>query len=224
FNTIDPVTGKRSYYPVNVNGNTNWNFGGNWNKGGGNFKTGGNKKPGYGFNLDANGGKYINFINGQKATTKSFSFNVGPTFSMEAEDKFDFNFTPYIGYNSSNSSLSTSIDNNYFTYGARMNLEFDLPGGFEAATDINADLRERIKAFSTNTNLVIWNARLTKKLFKKDAGRISLVSNDILDDNKGFTRTINSTFVSDDRFQRISRYFLLKFEWSFNKSPGGDTK
>ena len=91
-------------------------------------------------------------------------------------------------------------------------------------TDVNADLRQRIVAFASNTNLVIWNASLSKKIFKKDTGKISFIANDMLDDNKGFTRTINNTFVSDDRFQRISRYFLLKFEWSFNKMPGGETK
>jgi hypothetical protein len=31
YNTID-AQGKRSYYPVNVNGNRNWYFGGNWNR------------------------------------------------------------------------------------------------------------------------------------------------------------------------------------------------
>ena len=82
----------------------------------------------------------------------------------------------------------------------------------------------RIDAFATNTNLVVWNAGLSKKIFKKDAGKISFTANDILNDNKGFTRTINSTFISDDRYQRITRYFLLRFEWSFNKMPGGESK
>jgi len=141
FNTIDPVTGKRTYYPVNINGNTNWNFGSNWNKGGGMMKAT-DKKPHYGFNMNANGGKYINFINGQKAVTRSFSINFGPSIGMEAEDKFDINFNPYLGYNSSVSSLSSSVNNNYFTYGVRSNAEVDLPGGLEAASDIEADLRE----------------------------------------------------------------------------------
>lgn len=94
----------------------------------------------------------------------------------------------------------------------------------EFVTNVNADLRQRIDAFASNTNLVIWNASISKNFMKKDAGKISFIANDMLDDNKGFTRTINNTFVSDDRFQRISRYFLLKFEWSFNKMPGGETK
>ena len=223
FNTIDPVTGKRTYYPVNVNGNSSWNFGGEWSKGGG-MMQGTNKKLGYGLMINANGNRYINFINGEKATTKSNGINVSVMLNMNSEDKFSFSFRPTIGYNISKSSLATNINNNYFTYGGRANVSIDLPGKMEFMTDVNADLRQRINAFATNTNLVIWNASLSKKIFKKETGKISFIANDMLDDNKGFTRTINNTFVSDDRFQRISRYFLLKFEWSFNKMPGGETK
>ncbi|MBK7560627.1 MAG: outer membrane beta-barrel protein [Chitinophagaceae bacterium] len=223
FNSIEPVTGKRTYYPVNVNGNTNWNFGGNWNKGGGVFKSG-NKKLQYGFGTNANGARNINFINSQKATTKSFSVNLNLRLGIESEDKFDFSISPSVGFNSSKSSLSSSIDNNYFTYGGRLDAEITLPWKLEVSTNLNADLRQRINAFATNTNLVIWNAGVSKNIFKKDAGKISFIANDILDDNQGFTRTINNTFISDDSFQRISRYFLLKFEWSFNKMPGGETK
>lgn len=223
FNIIDPITGKRTYYPINVNGNSNWNFGAEWSKGGGMMK-GTNKKLGYGLMVNANGNRYINFINAEKATTKSNGISLSVMMSMNNEDKFSFSFRPTIGYNISKTSLATSINNNYFTYGGRANLSIGLPGKMEFMTDVNADLRQRINAFVSNTNLVIWNASLSKKIFKKETGKISFIANDMLDDNKGFTRTINNTFVSDDRFQRISRYFLLKFEWSFNKMPGGETK
>lgn len=184
----------------------------------------GDKKPNYGFGINGNGGKFINFVNGERAVTNSFTLSINLELGIESEDKFDFSISPSIGYNSSKSSLLTSVNNNYFTYGGRANAEITLPWKMEFSTNLNADLRQKINAFATNTNLVIWNASLSKKIFKKDAGKISFYANDMLDDNKGFTRTINSTFVSDDRFQRISRYFLLKFEWSFNKAPGGDTK
>ncbi len=223
FNTIDTSTGKRTYYPVNVNGNTNWYFGGNWNKGGGMFKSA-DKKLHYGFGINANGAKFINFINSQKATTKSYSANFNLDLGIDVEKKYEFSISPSVGYNSSRSSLLSGNSNNYFTYGGRAEAQITLPWKSEFNTNVNADLRQRINAFATNTNLVIWNAGLSKKIFKKDAGKISFIANDILDDNKGFTRTINSTFISDDRFQRISRYFLLKFEWSFNQMPGGEKK
>jgi Outer membrane protein beta-barrel family/Carboxypeptidase regulatory-like domain len=216
-NTIDP-SGKRTYTPVNVNGNSNWQFGS------GIEKSNGEKKASYMLELNANGGNFINFVNNVKAINTSTSVSINPQLRFYVTDKYNISFGPTLGYNASESSLKTSVDNNYFTYGGRMNAGFTLPGKIEISTDLNADLRQRIEAFATNTNLVIWNASISKKIFKKNTGKISFIANDMLDDNKGFTRTINSTFISDDRFQRISRYFLLKFEWSFNKLPGGESK
>lgn len=218
YNTTDLATGKRTYYPINVNGNRNWGLWTNYNK------SNGNKKPNYGIGFNGNGSRYNNFVDGEKVTTNSWMLRLELNFNIYSEEKFSFDISPNIGYNSSRSSLSTSIDNNYYSYGFRSEATKRLPWKMEIFTDINADLRERINAFATNTNLVVWNAGIWKKFMKKDAGKLSFTVNDILDDNKGFTRTINSSYIIDDRFQRISRYFLLRFEWSFNKMPGGETK
>ena len=111
FNTTDLSTGKRTYYPVNVNGNRSWNFWSNYNK------SNGNKKPNYGFGFNGNGGKYINFVDGEKATTDAWTINMQLDFSIYSEEKYSLNISPYIGYNSTKSSLATSIDNNYFSFG-----------------------------------------------------------------------------------------------------------
>ncbi|HUR67165.1 MAG TPA: TonB-dependent receptor [Chitinophagaceae bacterium] len=218
FNTIDLNTGKRTYYPVNVSGNRNWYMWSSYNK------SKGNKKPNYGFSINGNGNRFNNFVNGVKGLTRSFSLSFELQLGIESEEKFDFSIRPRIGYNKSNSSFSKTNNNNYWSYGGWAEAEMTLPWKMEFNSSLNADLRQKLPAFATNTNLIIWNAGLSKKIFKKDAGKIGIYVNDILDDNKGFTRNISSTFISDDRYQKISRYFLLKFEWSFNKAPGGTTK
>jgi hypothetical protein len=217
FNIIDS-TGKRTYYPVNVQGNRNWNFWGNL------YKGSGEKKPRYGININGYGSTMHNYINGKLAETNSFSINGGINFGMEVPDKFSFWISPTGGYNYSKSSLTSSVNNNYFTYGGRFDGSVNLPWKIEIRTDFNADLRQKIEAFATNSNLIVWNAEISKKFFKDKSGKIGVYANDILNDNKGFTRTISSTFITDDRYERVSRYFLLKFEWSFNKMPGGDAK
>ena len=174
--------------------------------------------------MNGNGGRYINFVDGQKVSTNYYTVNLGVRLAFMKAEKYHISFGPTLGYNSSTSTSTSVQKNNYYTYGGRVDLDLDLPGKFEISSNFNADLREKLEAFSSNTNLVVWNATLSKKIFKKDTGKISLVANDILNDNKGFTRTINNTAITDDRFQRVSRYFLLRFEWSFNKMPGGNTK
>ncbi|HEY0731463.1 MAG TPA: hypothetical protein VGD33_03505, partial [Chitinophagaceae bacterium] len=51
-------------------------------------------------------------------------------------------------------------------------------------------------------------------------GKVFITSNDLLDQNRGFNRSISSSLISEDRYSRISRYFFLKFEWSFTQMPG----
>ena len=174
--------------------------------------------------MNANGGRFISFVNNTRVTTISSQYNFYLNLGYMKTEKFGFGLNPMIGMNRSRSSLASSVDNDYLTYGGRANLEVDLPWKMELMTNVNADLRQKIQAFATNTNLVVWNAELSKKVLKKDAGKISFIANDMLDDNKGFNRTISNSFITDDRFQRVSRYFLLRFEWSFNNMGGGDTK
>ena len=93
-------------------------------------------------------------------------------------------------------------------------------GRFEINSDVNVDYREKLPIFSQNTNIIRWNGSISRKVFKDKSGKIFIVANDILNQNKGFDRIVNSNIVTDEQYVNISRYFQLKFEWTFNKTPG----
>jgi hypothetical protein len=213
--TIDYQTGKRTYSPVNVNGNYNWNFWSYWSHGQG------DKKLRHNIQLNGYGGQNINFINNQKAINSSESFALSYRISYAVNEKYNFGIGPRIGYNSSRSSLQKTVDNNYYSYGGSADGYVALPWKIEINSNVNADLRQRIAAFDQNTNIIQWNGSISKKVFKDKSGKIIFQANDILNQNKGYNRVINSSFVTDERYLRVSRYFLLKFEWSFNKMPTG---
>jgi hypothetical protein len=140
------------------------------------------------------------------------------------EDKFNIDFGPQVGYNISKSSVQKTLNTNYWNYGGRISSTITLHKKFEISSDCNFDLRQQLDAFRGNPNQIIWNASVSKKMFKDNSGKIYLLANDILDQRKGFNRNISNNFISEDRYSRLSRYFLLKFEWSFNKMPGQPTK
>jgi hypothetical protein len=135
-------------------------------------------------------------------------------------DKFSFEINPRGGYNVTESSLNPELKNNYWNYGGSVETTITLPGKIEFSSSCNFDLRQNLTAFAGNPNQTIWNASLSKKVFKDKSGKIYFIANDLLDKNKGFNRNISSNFISEDRYSRISRYFLLKFEWSLSKMPG----
>jgi hypothetical protein len=210
--TLDITRGKQVSMPVNVNGNRNYNFYGWYSK------QGNPGKMGYSLRFNGNGGKNINFVNGQQNITNYLNTNFYFSININSEKRGYLNVGPQFGYNATTQSLQTSVNNNYWNYGGNLWANIKLPGKVEFNTDLNISLRQQLKGFSTNPNYSIWNASITKEVFKN--GKIGLVANDILNQNVGFTRNINSNFISEDRYQKINRYFLLQFEWSFNTMPG----
>ena len=212
-NTID-ASGKRIFKPVNVNGNNNWYLWSEWNKGEG------EKKFNHTVRLNGNGGRNINFINGQKNQTDYYHYEIAYGIRYEFPEKYSFYINPSLEYNASKSSLNPNLKNNYFAYGGETEGYLMLPGKLELNTECKFQLYQQLAAFAGNRNITIWNASLSKKVFKDKSGKFILAANDILKKNQGFDRSINSSMISEERFQRISNYYMLKFEWSFNKMPG----
>jgi hypothetical protein len=211
---FDTTRKKQVSSPVNVNGINSWYFFSNWNKGGG------PKKLSYGFTVNSNGGRNVNFINNTRNTSDYVSGKASFSIGYDKTDKWSFQFRPEVGYNASRSSINRSINNNYFTFGGNYEGSVMLPGKFELRSELQVDLRKRTVSFPGNTNIIGWNASIGKKVFKDKSGKILLMATDILDQNVGFNRTINSSIISEERYSKISRYFQLRFEWSFTKTPG----
>jgi hypothetical protein len=217
LNNLDLATGAQTYMPVNVNGNRRWSMWTSWGRGGG------EKKLHYELATYSYGGRNINFINGVRNETNYILLNLSSRLEYEWK-KCGGSISPELGWNNSTSSLMRSQDTRYFEYGGRAEGFVKLPGKLELRSDANFELRQRINAFDTNPNQVIWNATLTREVFKDKSGKIMLVANDLLNQNRGFQRNIRSNFISEERYSNIGRYFFLKFEWSFNKMAGQNTE
>ena len=212
--TIIDSRGVRTTMPVNVDGNKGWNFWGEWNKGEG------SKKLIHTAMLELSGGINNNFINAFANRTTYANYSIGYGLRYEVEEKWSLHIRPRIGYSQSLSSLNKAAKTSFLTYGGESQGRLKLPGNFELVSDIELNLQQKLSAFSANPNIILWNAELRKTVFKNKSGIISLLARDILDQNRGFNRVINSNFITEDRFQRIGQYVMLKLEWSFNKMGG----
>jgi hypothetical protein len=218
FNVLDVTIGKQTYTPVNVNGNRNFNGWFEW------FKDGGEKKLGYGIDMSSSGGRSVSFTNGLENTTRYVNTSAGFFLRYGVTEKYNIDLHPNMGYNTSKSSLNASYNTKYWSYGGRMEGSLNLDKKTELKSDVNFDFQQQLEAFNSNPNQIVWNASLSRQIFKDKSGKIYLIANDILDQQRGFNRNITSNFISEEKYSRISRYFLLKFEWSFNKMPGMQTK
>jgi hypothetical protein len=137
------------------------------------------------------------------------------------EKKFEASINSNVRYNSSTSSIRPDVKTNYFTQSYNCNFTVTLPARFEINTNVESNFRQKTSAFDRNNNVVLLNGHLGKKFLKNDQAMIKLQAYDMLDQNRGFNRFINSNIIREDTYESLSRYFLLTFVWNFTKTPGG---
>jgi len=213
FSSTDSF-GKTTYIPVNVNGNNNWYLWSYWESGEA------DKKINHSVSPEATGGRSLNYINGKENINTYANLTLNYRIRYSVKDKYNFSIGPEINRNLSKSSLRPNANNNYWTYGARAEGYIKFLKDFELKSDVEMNFRQKTDAFPDNVNITVWNAELSKKFLKDKSLKIAFVAHDILNQNIGFNRIINSNFISEQRYDRLSRYFLLSATWSFNKMPG----
>jgi hypothetical protein len=210
--TIDSV-GRRISQTVNVNGNYNLSGYVSWGS-----KL---KKADLRISVDGNYnlGKQNGFINGLKNTNNFSNASLSLYITKQKDDKYDITLENRVGYVTSKSSLRPDVVTKYWTYEPKLDIGLDLPGKIDFNTDINYNWRQKTSTFDNNNNVLLWNARLEKKISKKKDLKLGFKVNDLLNQNLGFSRVANSNFISQDNYDVIKRYWLITLKWNFYKGP-----
>ncbi len=204
-------TGKTISQSINANGNYNYsaNIG---------FNT---KIPkldmyfytSYNYNFSNN----VSIVNGLNNETKNDRHGINFNLSKDVEKKYNFWMYTDFNYNISTSSIRPEINTKYWTLGGGAELNIQLPWKLELNNSIDMELREKTPLFSGNNNVTIWNAYIAKKILKNDKSQIRFSAFDILNQNRGYSRSINSTMLTENNFNQLSQYFTLSFVWNFSK-------
>lgn len=161
-----------------------------------------------------------NFVNGLKNLTKSYNVSTSLGLSYFKEEKYNFeaSFTP--SYSKSNSSISSVAGTDYWTYDYSFNGSIYPIKKLEIGTDIDFNFRQQLNEFDVNNDVIVWNAFIEKKFLKKDAFTIRASINDILNQNKGYNRTIQPNAIVERHYLTFQRYGLITLTWNFNNKGG----
>lgn len=159
---------------------------------------------------------YSNYINTEKNTTDNINIGGGGEFRF-TWDSLEFNVGGRYDWNSPKSSLSSVSSTPYGvqTYNARV--LWRLPAGFQIKTDFKYTINSQL-AQGYNLSYFIWNAEISKAFLKTENLILSVIGNDILNQNIIAGRTVTGNMVVDNRTKIISRYFLLKLTFKFNNN------
>ncbi len=213
--TTDKTNGITTLQYVNSNGNFNYNASINMN--------GKVKKLDMYVNggFDFNGSRYSNIVNGDKNVTNNNVPSLNFGFGKDKEKKYNVWYNYNFAYNFSKSAIQTGSALNYWTQHHQLNGNLVILKKWEVNTDINYDLRQKTDVFTSDNDVFLWNAYIGRRLLKNDKAIIKITANDILNQNKGYSRDVNSNILTERSYQTLRRYFMLAFTWNFSKNPGG---
>ncbi|OCX50784.1 hypothetical protein BEL04_18800 [Mucilaginibacter sp. PPCGB 2223] len=210
--TVD-ANGITTSKPINVDGNYNMNLGFNIGR-----KTG-IKGLKYSIGAYNSLNRNINFINGNR--NEVTRFNPSLSFSSNYDmDKLQLGIRPYINYNIASNSYQHTADQHYY----------NLNGNFTASVlpsktwRVFSDLTEtayRGQQANLNTTFFLWNAGIEHYFLKDQNLTFSLNAFDLLDQNSGIQRSINTTGVIQNyQTNTLGQYFYLKLTYKINKVGG----
>lgn len=211
--TFTDSIGRRVYQTVNVNGVFNNRLYFDYN-----FKLKKPKNVQLSMGPEINFGRNVNIVNNQENKILNGSAGINFRISHSKEKVYELSISANPSYNFSNSSINTSINTNYWLQNYNFSYTFHLGKKWDLGGEVNANFRQQTEAFNTNTNAILWNSWLDRKFTKNNNLKLRLYAFDILDQNIGFQRTINSNYINERTFNTFNRYLMLSVIWNFSKN------
>lgn len=166
--------------------------------------------------LDGSIVRYTNQIN----NTQNITFNPTLGGGLDLELKFDsieVSVSQKYTYSSPKSTFSSISNTPYSTqvYGAEF--KWTLPFHFKFTADAKYTINSQ-RASGFNRNIMVVNAEIQKAFLSTENLLLSINAYDLFNQNLNLQRQVNGNIITDNYTQVITRYFLLRLTYRFNKN------
>ena len=140
-------------------------------------------------------------------------------FNYSYEELFDFRISGRVSYNKVRYTLQSSQNTDYFNYGGSLDFNINLPLHFTVQTDFRYSANTGLSR-GYNQNIAMWNASVSKYLFKDQKGLLKFQALDLLHQQADISRNITAEYIQDVRTNVIPPYFMVSFTYFLNRFPG----
>ena len=151
------------------------------------------------------------------ATTVTANEELGITYKWEwlymmAKATYSLNNTSY--------SVENILPKNTSILGGFFSTQFTLPGSWLISSNVSY---RSMTGFSSvyNRQEMLWNAEISKNFLKYKAATITLVFNDILQQQLSVSQLISSNYVEDQQYNTLKSFVMLAFSYKFNTMGQG---
>lgn len=206
--------GRNTYKWENLTGKTNNGIG---------VYLGGGMKllPQWSINLNVfsnvNFNNNYNYIDDKLNNAKDISYGITTSFERNLSKGLDFKLSASPRYIKQTTEVQPEFDNSGFTFNSENYIKYYLPYSLKIFGDVNYIYEAPTNTFSNRFTRLLISPGISKKFFKEETLEVSLIVNDLLNQNVGFSRTQNGNRFIQSKYDTIRRYYMLKVSWDINK-------
>lgn len=161
---------------------------------------------------------FHNIANGEPYVTVVRTLSLGTKYDRKLSSKIDGYLWYEPEFNHSETKNTTGLPVYYISHFLEAKLNIDFGDYLNFNTKISSDIRPSGNSVFNGTSVTIWNASVEKRIVKKSDLSVIIAINDILNNRRGISRSINSNFLSERTFNAVQRFYLLTFRWRFSKN------
>ena len=157
--------------------------------------------------------KIPSLINGLSNITNSTKYEGGVVVSSNISENFDFIVSVRPSYSVLTSETNISQNSNYFSNDSKVKLTWTFKEDYvfrtQAVYQTNTGFSDGL-----NVNFLMWNASISKKIFKNKQGEIRLSVFDIMRQNNSLNVTTTNLYIQEATSNVLQRYFMLRFSYN----------
>ncbi|HMR17735.1 MAG TPA: outer membrane beta-barrel protein [Sphingobacterium sp.] len=171
----------------------------------------------HGLNGGINYASNYNYINQTLAKAETQSYRLGYGWRKSTTKGFDFDFELAPSYTIQQNSVGIGAGSRGFVFIGSGNFKYFLPAKFSLEANMSYLYQAPTEVYSEKFERFIINPALTRKFLRNETLILTLMVNDLLNQNVGFSRNQSGTQLTERRYNTIGRYCMLKLTWEINK-------
>lgn len=161
-------------------------------------------------------------INGQTNINENIDISQGITFASNISKDVDFNLSTRGSYSIVNSSLQSTLENNYYTQTSNLKFYYSPNDGKTFISNNVSHVLYSGLAEGFDQSIWLWNIEAGYRFLKNNKGELKVYVFDLLKQNNSVSRTISDVSVSDVYSNVMTRYAMVSFTYIIGKFKKSD--
>ncbi|WP_166332335.1 TonB-dependent receptor [Sphingobacterium chungjuense] len=172
----------------------------------------------YGVNGNLNDN--YNFLNGDLNRNQNYNYGFDLNIERNTTKTIDFRVGVNPGWRRLASSLQPQFNSSGFTLGSNLWFKAYLPWKIQLYGTGNYTYEAPTEVFDQSFTRFIFTPGVSKRFLKNETLTAEVYVNDVFNQNIGFSRFQQAGMISQQNYNTISRFFMVKVSWDFSMMGG----